>query len=344
MTDDLEDVKLVGLAIVTVSLVSILLIQFFGAAVIAEQGFSVDLEVTDATASVPDQGDPTSATVRAGLGDAVALDGSADSEIQFASDLSLGQNWTVCTHAHAQSSVVTNNENRSILGLNDLHIYYDGSSDEYRAYYYDAATRNSSDIGVAANGADSTTAVCVNRSANTVTITRNTTVGGSQDLTTAGQAAAPPDTNWAGSLDETRVWSRDLNASEQSSYVNSPGKAVPGEPPALRLMYDVRDQSSTSVPAYFARGEASVESAAYTTGLAAPSLSNSDYDIDSDGSVSVPSSSTLDGDGTVLFVDSSGGGPFSVIFGLVQGLGSAALTLLVVGVLVLAVRGVMDDF
>jgi hypothetical protein len=288
----------------------LLLSQAFGAATpVTTTASQDDVEIVNQQGRIDIPGDDSVQNVTAvttSLNTEVALDGSPDAAVSLDTSLNLTENWETCTLARADDSVVSNNEQRAILSLNELIVYYNGTADTYAAWYYDDGSRASVEVAVAAPDPTNRTAVCIQRTPDTLTLFRNTSANKSVSLA-SGQADAPSPAPWDGELEEIRVWNRTNNASQRQAYVDQPALAVRGEPAAVRLMFDVWDRSRSSVPAYFADGDASLSGASLvTTGVSGPTISSgSDYTISglNNRIISVPDGSLLTGDGDVLFTE-----------------------------------------
>jgi hypothetical protein len=242
--------------------------------------------------------------VRSTVGDAVRLTGANDSEIDVQASPAISGSHELCTVATADASVTSNDETRVLYQLKDLVLYYNGTTDRYEAWYYDDGSRESTVVGVAANDATAETLVCgqVNASTDTVTIYRNTTQGSSEVLDGDAPTESPPDNNWNGTIDETRVYNRTLTSSQRSEYNSTRALAVTGAAPALRITYDSFKSSPDSVATYFSGGGADLSNASLANGVSGPALTaGTDYTTDGD-TISV-AGGQLDGEGEVVYAD-----------------------------------------
>ncbi len=348
----MTDIKTFGTVAVGFGVVAIILNVFVGTLLGVSQ-------VTNATATVEiEGGDGTivedmevqainSSTTS--LEDAVKLSGEPDSKVSASFDGDVDANWSVCSWAAAEPSVVDGNESRTIVGYNDVVLSYNGSDDVYRAWYYDESSRNSYTAEVAAPTANATdsTLVCAVGTESSLTVWRNTTAGTSVATTGESTAPAPPSANWNGTVEETRVWDYDLNSSQVSEFHSEPVLAISGPAPVARLTYDTWDRSSDSVRVHFAGGSASLSSASFTDGFdAVPVQAGTDFKTTGLlNNTVVPTDTGVVEEGTVLFLRWTGQGG-TVLTTLASSLGGA-LNLLALGVVVLAAAMILqlyDEF
>lgn len=279
------------------------------------------------------------------LEDAVELTGANDSEVSASVDSELRGDWSFCTWARADQPVVDNNETRTIAGLGTSVLYYNGSRDEYVAWYYDEGGREAYDASVDAPTPTNMTLVCADRSGSNLTIHRNTTAGETVDMSGTDAAVDPPTANWDGQLEETRHWNYSLNASQRSDLHSEPVLSVNGEGPTARLAYDVYDRSTSSVPVHFASTSASISNATLVDGFDAVSVSEgTDFELtgENNNTVVPTGSGVVDGDGSVLFLRvTAETGSF------LERLGSTlngAMMLLALGLVIIAAKVVMEEW
>lgn len=334
--------KIVQLAVVLA--LSLLVVNaLFGAGVGQNPGpfeRTSDADVVNATGTLDT---PRAATIQnydntqATLGDAVKLAGTADSYVDIQASASLDGDHEACTLAAADSSAVTNDETRTMLQAEDLVLYYNGTSDRYEAWYYDDATRESAVVSVATTSPTDRTLVCGQVAGSTLTIYRGTTQGTTETLDGDQTTETPPDHNWDGELEETRLYNRTLNASQRSEFNSSRAVAVTGEEAAIRVMYDDKDGQPGTVPAHFADGSVELVNASLTTGVSGPSLTRgSDYEFSGD-QARILSGSSLDDSGNVLFVDINGTATSSLVLTVQDGVQSAFTLAPVLLIVILAV-------
>lgn len=299
-------VTTIGIMMVVFLLLSGILVPFISGFTGGAAAQFDDPEITNDSGSVAVPSDTTFTDINnstASLNDKVQF--NATGNVSLDTDIDEGDAWSACTLATANQSVVTNNEERQVLGYNDLVIYYNGSIGNWSAWYFDDGKAESEIVTLNATAPTQQTALCFLHETDNLTLYRNTTASTTVQLDGSGQADVPNNTAWNGSIEETRIYDYALNSTQRSNYSTSPAIAVQGNASSARIMYDVRDRSTSSVPAYFASGDASITNASFTDGLDGPTISEG-VDYDHSGSdISIPSTSALDGDGDVLFVNYS---------------------------------------
>jgi len=279
------------------------------------------------------------------LGDQATLDGSTDAEIAADIDAATAGNQALCAWATPDSV----SSHRAIAGYQYLELSYNGTSDKWRAYYYDEQTRSGYAATATPGNTATPTLLCgqVDRAGNRVELYENATEVAAANIDGGGVADAPPDTNWNGGLEEIRVFNDTVNASQQSEWLGEPVLSMDGAAPVARLMFDVRDRGASSVPVFFASGDATVGAGVtFTDGFSGPSISRgTDYSVGGlDNNVfSTLSGGVFDESGEVIyasFIYSQFGG---VINRTVQ-IGQTALSLLVIGFVIKASAVVMRVF
>lgn len=323
------------------ALVGLVMSSFFGAAGSGGVSQTDDVEILGGTGqlALSSGGSVDNVTaMQSTLGDAVRLTGAPDSKVSATTDANVSGDWSLCTHAAADPAVVSNNESRSIAGFNAATLAYNGTSDEYVGHYWDAGSRNSYAVSVAAPSPEHRTLVCLQESAGTLEITRNTTGSGTVSLSADSTAPMPPAANWDGTVEETRVHNASLNVSQRSDMLAEPVLAVDGPAPAARLKYDVRNRGAASVPIYFGGGTATLSNASFVGGATGPTLAEGvDYEIAGvvNSTVVALDGGVLDENGEVVHAryDASAFGGF--LLRLEQAVASA-LGLLTIGLVVIA--------
>lgn len=245
-----------------------------------------DVPITDGAGTIESQydGDISNVTVESTTGDAVSLDGSGNAGVNANLDVSLGDSWSACTYAAVDPGA--ENETRSVLALDtdryEIVLTHNGSTQQWEAWYWDAATTQSHAAAVAAPDPTNRTLVCATRnaSAETLTVSRNTTVGAQTNTATGGFADRANATAWDGWLEETRLYPTALNDSQRQRWVNEPVLAVNGTAPVARITYDTREWKPDSVSVYFADSSASLSSAQIVDGASGPDLeAGVDYEL-----------------------------------------------------------------
>lgn len=337
-----KDILTMGMAIIAIAVV----VTVAGSVVQVSQEsqqtqLNDDVEVEGESGSIDRQGWGTVENITfatTSLEDQVRLSGASDSYVEASGSMETDDTWALCSWAAADQSVVDGDESRTIVGYDTATVYYNGTSDEYVGWWYDEGARETYDATVPAPDPTNQSLVCMDHNATHLTIARNTTVG--QEIETSGSptVADPPGDNWHGTLEETRVLDYSLATAQRQELVDNPVLALnDSSAPVARLTYDVRDRSTTSVPVYFAGSSAKISNASFEDGFdAVPIDEGVDYSL---SGVFSPKFEVLDGgvlddDGEVAYVTFiAGGGPFNIL-GQLQTTGGAALSLLVVGLLI----------
>lgn len=243
--------------------------------------------------------------VRDSRGYAVSLTGASDSYVQTNADVTLASDatWTIGTWARADPGAV--NETITALSADgELLLQYNGTSDQWVAWYYDTAARDSYRVTVAATDPTAYTWVGARHNGTHLTIYRNGTEGGTV-ATDGGSDFAPIEvnsTNWDGELDETRAVDDALTQSQIDSHVADPIAPLPGTNRTARVMYDAG--AGTSTPIYFTGTSMTLSNASWTTGLPGHSLTDGvDYELDAgDGTITALADGRIDG-APVVFVE-----------------------------------------
>lgn len=242
--------------------------------------------------------------VRATLEDAVELTGANDSEVSVTGSLSLGPEWSVCTYAMANQSVVDNNETRQIVGFNDVVVSYNGTDDVYRTWFFNATNREDYSANISAPTPTEDTLICGWHNVTHLRTTRNTTVGTATETTGEFDDIEPKKQNWNGTIEETRIYDRALSDAARQSYVDEPNVGVPGDqPPKIRITYDVLNRNTNSVNAYFSAESATLSNATLVDGFRGPELVRGDDFKMFGKQVVVTENSVLDGDGDVVYAE-----------------------------------------
>jgi len=345
----MSDIREYGTVFVSVAIIAIVLGSFAG--VVTDVGDTLvedDPLVVQGSEGVIDTS--ISQTIRshngttATLGTAVAFDGSSDSELSTTGDVGVNtqsDTWSVCTYT--RPSAGADNTTSTLLKYEDAALVHNGTSDTYRGYFFDQANRSAVDAAIPVNGTSDRKLVCLQRSGDTVTITRNTSAAASVVLDTDSGVAPPPTTGFAGTVEETRIYGTALSTSQKTAWLREPSLAIESAPqPGLRLMYDAN--SGTTFPAFFAGTSATAQGATLVDGIGAPAITRgTDYGwggtFDSRFS---PTSSVLADDNEIVYTDYvvSAGGYLDRLWSASEG----ALGLLLVGVAAIGVLRLWDEF
>lgn len=283
-------------------------------------------------------------STRASLGTAVELDGTNDSEVTVDGTIALDDDtdtWSVCTWARPTSAA--NNTTATLIKYQDAAIVYNGTSDDYRGYYYETANRSAVDVTLPDNGTATLKLLCLQRDGGTVTLSRNDSASASVALGSESGVSPPPSTHFAGVIEETRLFNRSLSASERAEWVNEPSLAIGGAAPDLRVMYDAR--SGTTFRAFFTGGTATASSAQLVDGADAPTLVEGDdyrWTGTLNATLVIPSGSVLEQDNAVVYAQyvAATGGFAARVFSAA----TSALGLLIIGLASLGLWSFIDDF
>lgn len=244
--------------------------------------------------------------VKTSLNDSVRLTGANDSNVSIDSSADLGHDFSVCTWATADSSVVSNNETRLLLGLQEAILWYNGTDDVWRGYYYNTSSRNSFRTNVSAPSPGTPTLVCLNHGGQTLNVTANTSIGANVTTGSSNTAAYPANvSNWNGTVEETRLYGAGpLNDTQRTEWVGEPVLALQGASPSTRVTYDTRAGTlPSSFEVFFASGSATPSNATLATGQSGPGIAEgSDYSV-SGGTISILAGGALDTDGEVLYTE-----------------------------------------
>jgi hypothetical protein len=157
---------------------------------------------------------------------------------------------------------------------------------------------------------------------------------------TAETVPRDPAYSWIGSIDEARTWNATLGPDRQAAYASDPVQPLPANASA-RLMFN--DGRVTTV--YYADGDATlVGETRLVDGVPGPDLvRGEDYETGAEPfTFRVIGGGYLDG-APVVFLG-GGGGVFGGLIDQLMSVGTSALGLLVVGLLVAAAAWVQDQF
>lgn len=240
-------------------------------------------------------GKGTDETVFKTTGFAVNLTGSDDSFVESKSsvDIASDGNWTVSVWARADAEA--SSANMTAVSLNGrVLIWWNGSSGNWSAWYFDEGSRDSFRVNVSDNGEQpgNFTNIIVTANESTLAIYRNNTLGGTANVTGDSIEDAPVNaTNWNGRIEELRTFDKDLNDSKRQELVDSPVEQQPDISPTTRAMFDQPDKDDQLL--LYTDTFLRVSNATYSAGFAeqimdGPSPGNdilmqTDYDWDEAG-------------------------------------------------------------
>lgn len=233
---------------------------------------------------------------------------------------------------HDVNRTVTSVDNGSAV------IYYNES---HYVGYYDNGSANAT-VALDANATGEFDPLALTATDSTLTL-YNETHNASAQLTNSTDKP-PMLFDWVGRLDELRTFNSTLSASDAEAYTDDPVQPLPGTNRTARYMFD---EGSGGTFAYFANESVAIDGATWTDGLTGPGQDRgSDYQLsDNPPQIVVQSGGYLDG-APVVHVR-SGGGAFSTLLTTLEGIGSAAISLVALTVLMLAagrIMGVIEEF
>lgn len=329
MSSLIGQIRTIGAATIAIAILVVVLGSVFGTATgVVGTGEVEYLEPAPATATGVD-GVEAGSTVRATTGTAIALTGQgAYIDDPTADRVFETGSWAIATTVDADESVVDSQDTRVVYAQNNesvLLLYERGNwtlrvenATGATAYAEAPATRDREELGAQYNATAGEVELYVDGSlADTAAFT-------------AASEPRDPAAAWIGTVDEVRAWNASLGASDHAAYASQPVRPVATDTAALRLMFN----DGQPLVAYYAAGDAAaVGDADLAAGVSGPGLTaGTDYAVDS-GNNTIR---TLDGgfvdDAPVLIV--GGGGAFAALLTRLQTIGSTALGLLVVGLLV----------
>jgi len=182
-------------------------------------------------------------TVYKTTGFALELTGASDSVFSSSESVSLDNDssWHASVWAEPNSGAVSQTMSVAAVSDGELRIYYNGSANEYAAWYYRQSTRNSYEVAVSDDGSPvaGLTNIQVRANDSELRIYRNGTLGETADITVDSTVAAPTEAgNWDGTIEELRTFSEPLDSSNRSEVVNSPAQQQPDLNRSARVMFD----------------------------------------------------------------------------------------------------------
>lgn len=207
-------------------------------------------------------------TVYNSRGKAVNLTGADDSFVETNGKVRVATdgNWTVSTWAFVDSDSAS--DTQTAVSINGrLIINYNGTANNWTAWYYDEGSRNSYQVNVSATDQPSTFSnIVVVRNNTNLTIYRNTTVGESVNLTNESIIDAPVNsTQWDGRLDEVRTFDTAFNSAKRNELHANPVGPLKGTERTGRIMFDQANKSNQLF--FFASVVVTTSNVTYSDGL-----------------------------------------------------------------------------
>ena len=341
MSDIRTVISTVGVGIIGIAIVVAVLSPVLGLAVDLTTGSAVLEPAPESATEVDDIDQPgRSLSVRATTGNAVYLDGGGAYVDDPANEsVFTDGSWTVAMVAEPSSEGGISEDDTVSLyaaGNETVHLLYEEGNWTAR-YESGSATA----FVEAPADLDGRTAVAAtyNTSSGELELYIDGSRVDSAPLT-AEIVPRDPAYSWIGSIDEVRIWNATLGASRQGAYASDPVQPLP-ENASARLMFN--DGRATTV--YYADGEATlVGETALVDGVVGPDLTaGDDYATTSEPfTFRVVGGGYLDG-APVVFLG-GGGGAFGGLIEQLISVGTSALGLLIVGLLVAAAVWVTDQF
>ena len=341
MSDILRTIKTVGGAILAIALVVAVLAAVYGIApgIIgdktvfepAERGFDNGTVVDDTEA-------PLGLSVSLSTQTAVQLDGGgyvADptDDSTFASG-----DWTVAAVVEPADQF-NDAATYTIYAANNESVFVAFENGSYSARYDDGSTTAYVD-GAADTSTRTAIVVAYNADTSTLTLYLDGTQVDSA-TTTINTVAKDVPVRWRGSIDEVRVYEAALSGSQAAKYAADPVAPIAPSSAAARLPFN--DNRLQTV--YYATGDAAfVGSVSTTSGVSGDGLDRgTDYALSTDP-VRITATDGGDLDNAPIVFVSWQDGAFGGLLASVFAVGSSALGLLVVAVLVLAANAVWREF
>jgi len=224
-------------------------------------------------------------TVMNSLGNAVELNGTDDSYWRSSDDVEIATdgNWTVSVWGSVNQSA--ENKTMTALSINGrITVNYNGSTNEWVAWYYDEADRHSYELAVNASDQPATlTNVQVVRNGDTLTLYHNNSASDSVSLANESSVSAPVEsTNWDGRLDEVRTFDSALGSGDRDALVADPVAPAPDTNRTARIMFDEPGKDRQLL--FFAPGSIITSNVGYADGLPGEKMERSGAISDITGS------------------------------------------------------------
>lgn len=283
-------------------------------------------------------------------GYAVELTGANDSFVRSEEDIAINpaDNWTVSLWASYDS---TSDEMTALSLDGRIEVRYNGTSDEWLAWYYDDGDRASYEVSVSSSAnATELEHVVVTRNSSELTIYANQTQGSTATLSGSSSVSAPVNrTNWDGRLEELRVDEEAWDSSLITSHYNDPIAPLATNHTA-RVMFDEPYRGTQRM--FYNAGDVVTSNATFVDGLPGQELDSggvlatSEYDWDNDGPrIRAEGGERLDG-APVAYVDydqKDALGGLRDGFESAVGLAGLLLVILPVGTIFVYMYGIRDE-
>lgn len=286
---------------------------------------------------------PFAATVEATTGNALEWDGSDESYVEADTGENLTDgSWTTCTVASLDSNA-NQQASHDALAFQSSDILLQHEDGNWSAFFYrDGLSAKATTV---ASSPTDKTPVCArwDEDAGELAIVESGTV---QDTDTLDSNTVDRQVSveWYGTLDEIRVWNESVSNADLQDYATEPTDPVSGTNHSLRMMFDEGSGSQTT--AYYSSGDGEIVGGVSWTsaGVEGPDLDEgTDYEFQADPfQVRTLSGGFLDG-APIMYVSWGASGFGSLVYRLI-GVGSSALGVLIIGLLVAAGSAVMNEF
>lgn len=340
---DFEAAVTIGVGVIMLAVMALMAGQVVGVSLTVADGGATQssLNTTDGSASLPAVA--RNLSLKQSLGDALALDGSADAGLSSGGGVNISSDAELCTHV----AIDARGQNQTVATADgELWIEYAGNrtTETWVGAHYNRSDRTTYDVTTAAASPGDLTHVCVRAAGGTLTLAVNATDQASvtEDGSHTLDAHASPYSSLNGTLEETRVYDRALGGSERATLYQTPTHPLETGAEA-RLMYDSYDKSPSNLPVYFT-GESASVSGQLVDGAEGQNLrGGTDYQL-SNNALQVQDGGRLDRAPVVFLTYEGASGPFAAVLNAVATIGGAALSLLVVGLMAIAATAVMQVF
>lgn len=344
MAEPADPGKVIG-AIIVLVLATLLIAYLFsllsgvlGIGGVLEEG----VELVSDTGTLSDA-DAVNLTFNQSLGTQALFDGTGS--VSASTDLELGPDATVCTWARP----VATGENMTTLSWDgEYRFQYHGANATpvWVGYFYNESSRTSTDVTVPANETSTPTLLCLETAGDTLTLSANVTRTASENMTTETAA----DTHifnlsaWNGTVEETRVYNRSLNVTDETAFHGDPTTALKTTPADVRVMYDKRSLGAVSTIPVYADGAPGPYVGSVSGGVSVVSgfpevaiVDGVDY-TRSGGTITALAGGALENAPVVFVAGEGSGGPFAGLLTFIERISVPALTIMALLLFLLAGR------
>lgn len=343
----MSDVQKFATFAIGLAIVGLVLNPFFAVALESDPAgsFEEQVNMVGGSGDLSAESDITNFTIEQSLGDAVAFSGANDSELRGRADIQRDETWSTSTWARVDAA--SENETMRALQFGGwLMVDYDGAASEWRVTVYDEQTLNTYQVTAAAPDPTTWTHLVVTHNESELALWVDGSVAATTPTTDGSDATVPTDVaNWDGTVEETRVLDDLVDSSEVTTLHDTPTAPVRANESA-RIYYDAYPEED-SVDVYRTGADLTLSNASFVDGFAGQDLekdgllTNGDYRLEGETVVAM-AGGALDG-APVAFVSYDGrDGVFSV-----SNLGDqagGAISLLMVGLIIIAARSLLSDF